>query len=63
MNTYDYFGEAKSLAEGLKRAGFPDHASEILGAMEESASGSEVFMMMRARLARSWLSAPFRQSD
>ncbi|MFM0381163.1 hypothetical protein PQQ72_29560 [Paraburkholderia strydomiana] len=51
MNAYDYYGEAKALAEALKNAGFPVDGSEISLAMEEGETGTEIFMMMRARLA------------
>lgn len=51
MNAYDYYGEARALAEALKSAGFPDYGSEISVAMEEGETGTEIFMMMRARLA------------
>lgn len=52
MNAYDYYGEAKSLAEDLNKAGFSMYSSEILGAMEEGGTGTEIFMILRARLAR-----------
>ncbi|MEM5329392.1 hypothetical protein VSR34_22770 [Paraburkholderia sp. JHI2823] len=51
MNAYDYYGEARALADVLKNAGFPAYGSDILGAMEEGETGTEIFMMMRARLA------------
>ena len=50
MNTYDYYSEAKILAEQLEKAGFPDYGAAILGAMEEGETGTEIFMLMRARL-------------
>lgn len=50
MNTYDYYSEARALAEELRSAGLPDRASGIIGAMEEGETGTEIFMIMRARL-------------
>lgn len=50
MSAYDYYGEAKALAEALKSAGFPDYGAEIVRAMEEGETGTEIFMIMRARL-------------
>jgi hypothetical protein len=52
MVSYDYYGEAKSLAEAAKEAGLFEYASEIMGAMEEGSTGTEIFMILRARLAR-----------
>lgn len=51
MNTYDYYSEAKALANELKLAGFPEYEAEILGSMEEGETGTEIFMILRARLA------------
>lgn len=51
MNAYDYYSEAKALAEELKLAGFVSYGAEILGSMEEGETGTEIFMMMRSRLA------------
>jgi len=52
MNAYDYYGEAKRLAKALETSGFSDYATEILGAMEEGVTGTEIFMIMRMRLAK-----------
>jgi len=52
MNAYDYYSEAKALAEELKLAGLVHYEAEILGSMEEGETGTEIFMMMRFRLAR-----------
>lgn len=50
MNSYDYYSEAKELAEELRLAGFSNYEADILGAMEEGETGTEIFMIMRARL-------------
>jgi hypothetical protein len=52
MNAYDYYGEAKRLAEALERSGFSGYGSEIVGAMEEGETGTEIFMIIRMRLAK-----------
>ena len=52
MNAYDYYGEAKSLAKALRNAGFPDDGAEIIGAMEEGGTSTEIFMIMRMRLMK-----------
>lgn len=51
MATYDYYREAKSLAEDLKRAGLSDCEAAIVVSMEGGGTGTEIFMIMRARLA------------
>ena len=51
MNAYDYYSEAKALAEELKLAGLIHYGTEILDSMEEGETGTEIFMMMCSRLA------------
>ncbi|WP_205205221.1 hypothetical protein [Azonexus hydrophilus] len=50
MNAYDYYSEAKRLAEALENSGFSDYGAEIVGAMEEGGTGTEILMIMRMRL-------------
>ncbi len=50
MTAYDYYGEAKALAEELKLAGFINYETEILRAMEEGETGTEILMILRFRL-------------
>jgi len=51
MNAYDYYTEAKALAEELKLAGLVHYHVDILGSMEEGETGTEIFMIRRSRLA------------
>lgn len=52
MDAYDYYEEAKLLAEYAKTTGFLMCSHKILSAMEEGGTGTEIFMILRARLAR-----------
>jgi hypothetical protein len=52
MNAYDYYSEAKRLAKTLESSGFFNYGAEILEAMEEGGTGTEIFMMMRMKLAK-----------
>ena len=48
--SYDYYAEAKYLAETLKEEGFGDWALRILSAMEEGVTATEILMMLRWNL-------------
>lgn len=51
MTPYDHYEEAKTLASSLNAEGFPGHAQQLLDAMNEGKMGTEIFMILRTRLA------------
>lgn len=52
MSAYDYYGEARALAEALRNAGLSSDGNDIIKSLEEGETGTEIFMIMRARLAK-----------
>ena len=51
MNTYDHYEEAKEIAALLASEGKPSEAEQILDAIRNGKSGTEIFMILRFRLA------------
>ena len=47
MNTYDHYAEAQELIDMLRRDELNDSADTLLKAMEEGATGTEIFMALR----------------
>lgn len=47
MNTYDHYVETQELIEMLRKEGLNDYADALLKAMEEGATGTEIFMALR----------------
>jgi len=47
---YDYYAEARHLADLLKNENMDDWAFKILGAIEEGVTATEILMMLRWNL-------------
>lgn len=48
--SYDYYAEARYLADTLKKEGFSDWAIKVLSAMEEGVTATEILMILRWNL-------------
>lgn len=48
--SYDYYTEAKKIAAILQEEGLSYWATQIISAMEEGATATEILMMLRWRL-------------
>ena len=51
IRAYDNYEEAKMIAKLLTMQGFPSEAKQILAAIRDGKSGTEIFMILRFRLA------------
>lgn len=51
MNAYDHYEEAKKIAASLAAQGLSSEAAQILDPIKEGKSGTEIFMILRFRLA------------
>lgn len=51
MNTYDHYEEAKKIAALLAAQGMSLESVQILDAIKDGKSGTEIFMILRFRLA------------
>ena len=58
MTIYDHYEEARAIAEALGREGRLSKAKQILDAMADAGSGTEVFMALRHRVALLLNAAP-----
>lgn len=47
MNTYDHYAETQGLADMLRKEGLGDYSDALLKAMEEGATGTEIFLALR----------------
>jgi hypothetical protein len=47
MNTYDHYVEMQELIDMLRKEGLNNYADAMLKAMEEGATGTEIFMALR----------------
>jgi hypothetical protein len=47
MNAYDHYKEANDIAIALDREGFDSAATQIREAIEQGATGTEIFMRLR----------------
>ena len=47
MNTYDHYVEMQELIDMLRKEGLNNYADALLKAMEEGATGTEIFMALR----------------
>jgi len=47
MNTYDHYVETQELIDMLRKEGLNNYADAMLIAMEEGATGTEIFMALR----------------
>lgn len=45
------FDDTRALARRLADGGFAGHAEQLLAAMSEGATGTEIFMILRSRLS------------
>jgi hypothetical protein len=48
MSAYNHYDEAKEIASQLENEGFEPFATQIRDAMKRGATGTEIFMMLRA---------------
>lgn len=51
MSNFDYYAAAKDLISRLESDGYADDASKLRSAMEEGATGTEIFMALRFHLS------------
>ncbi|KLU26507.1 hypothetical protein EOS_09225 [Caballeronia mineralivorans PML1(12)] len=47
----DPYQEAKAIADSLDKVGLREHADQVRGALVEGATGTEIYMILRWRLA------------
>jgi hypothetical protein len=50
MDSYDHYQETKKIAQLLTAEGHAAKAQELLSALTEGATGTEIFMILRYRL-------------
>jgi hypothetical protein len=48
--SYDYYAEARSIAEALKQEGLSNWGSKILSAIDEGVTATEILMILRWNL-------------
>lgn len=51
MQGYDHYAEARRLADMLTHEGLDDWAKEIVDAISEGSTGTEIFMRLRMQIA------------
>jgi len=51
MNNFDYYGVAEEIISRMENEGHAAEAANLRGAMEEGATGTEIFMALRFHLA------------
>jgi hypothetical protein len=51
MSNFDHYAAARELVSRLAQAGYADEAMAIQTAMEDGATGTEILMALRFRLA------------
>ena len=51
MSNFDHYAAARELVSRLAQAGYADEATAIQTAMEDGATGTEIFMALRFRLS------------
>lgn len=51
MTKYDHYAAARDLISQLDAEGYAEHASKLQAAMEEGATGTEIFMALRFHLS------------
>ena len=47
MNIYDHYAETQELADLLRKENLGDYADALVKAMQEGATGTEIFMALR----------------
>lgn len=52
MNSYDYYSQARELAKLLARDGAAALSKEVLNAMVNGSTGTEIFMLLRVAVKK-----------
>lgn len=47
MNTYDHYAETQKLTDMLRKEGLSDYSDALLNAMNDGATGTEIFLALR----------------
>jgi hypothetical protein len=60
MSKFDYYAEARDLISRLDSDGYDEDASKLRSAMEDGATGTEIFMALRFHLSEILRKIPLR---